>query len=133
MVGDSIINEPEIALSSDASNLNSALRSAERGLLSLQNVAIGAMAAVGTATTAGLGASMGAAVDFDQSMMNSITVIWDVDDAQRKALEQGARDVATSTMASHEEIAELHSTPRRSCSSRLWVFFYRIIWRNAVD
>lgn len=104
--GSGVQNAIEIQLRGDSSNLDRALRNAEVGLLSLKNVALGATAAVGAAATAGLGASVSAAADFDQAMQNSIAVMGDVDVAQREHLEQAARDVATSTTASHGEVAE---------------------------
>lgn len=105
------------AIRIDASGVSEGVDDAEEEIDSLTGRFQSAgqrMQSAGAAMTAGITApllAMGGmaakqAASFDQAMQKSIAVMGDVDEAMREDLEQTAREVATSTTASHQQAAE---------------------------
>lgn len=96
----------EVVIDGDSSGVQSAVATAKSSLGTLgaaTAAAAGAIGAVGTAV-AGLSAKM--AADFHESMQESIAVMGDVSATMRDELAGAAREVARTTVHSHEAAAE---------------------------
>jgi TP901 family phage tail tape measure protein len=99
-------NTVKVTFLGDAKNLTQAAAGAQGALTKFGKLAKVAMLATGAAAVAGVGYSVKAFADFDDSMTKSLAIMGDVSGAMRKEMSDAARQVGKTTKFSAKEAAD---------------------------